>query len=227
MRAVTSDVKGSGEPVDDDDDVGSGPPVFQVTSLGGMQSTARWEQLFDDLDSQAQAAEAAEFAAEVSERTRMELASVRLTDRLAAALGQPITVHLLCDETRSGVLVDLATQWLLLGGSAPALLPITAVTGVSGMSALSCTTGPGVLRRLGLASALRAVARDRSPVRLTLVDATRLDGTVDAVGLDHLDLAEHPTDEPRRARTVRNVRVVPFSALAVAQPAAGTSSLDR
>jgi hypothetical protein len=40
-----------------------------------------------------------------------------------------------------------------------------------------------------------------------------LTGTIDAVGQDALDLAEHPLDLPRRAEHVTDVRVVPFPAI--------------
>ena len=41
----------------------------------------------------------------------------------------------------------------------------------------------------------------------------RLLGTIDAVGADHLDLAEHLEGLPRRRENVRAVATVPFAAV--------------
>ena len=38
-------------------------------------------------------------------------------------------------------------------------------------------------------------------------------GTIDRAGADHLDLALHDIDEPRRSATVRGYRLIPFTAL--------------
>jgi hypothetical protein len=73
--------------------------------------------------------------------------------------------------------------------------------------------------RLDLASVLRALARDRAVVRLVLTDGSAVTGTIDRVGSDFLDLAEHATDDARRADAVTAVRAVAFSALAVVRPA--------
>lgn len=184
----------------------------------------RWDELFDDLEAQLDAASAAELAAEVTDRTRRERALIELADRLAARLGSPVSLHLAGGSTSSGVLVEVAQQWLVLAG--PVLVPVTALLGVTGLGPAAVTTGrAGVRRRLSLAGALRAVARDRSPVQLGLLDGSSPTGTLDGVGADHVDLAEHHADEPRRAGVVRGVRTVPFTALAFVRPAPGSSML--
>ncbi len=186
----------------------------------------RWERLFDDLEAQVAAQDAAELAAAVAERTRLERSRVELADRLAAWLGQPVTLHLAGGTQLRGVLRDAAQEWVLVDAPPLALVPATAVLGVVGLGAWASTADrDAVARRYGLTAVLRVVARDRSLVRAELVDGSVLTGTVDGVGADHLDLAEHPADEPRRAGAVRAVRCVPFTALACLRPAAGTSSL--
>jgi hypothetical protein len=188
----------------------------------------RWERLFDDLEAQLEAASAAELSAEVAERTRHELSRLTLADRLVAWVGQPVVLDLLGGGSVAGDLERAAEEWVVVRrGPVPALVPLTAVVGVGGLGVPAAPAGDqiGVLRRLRLASALRAVARDRSQVHVTLVDGRAVTGTVDAVGADHLDLAEHPADEPRRPAAVRRVRTFPFAALGVLRPAPGSSTL--
>jgi len=48
-----------------------------------------------------------------------------------------------------------------------------------------------------------------------LLDSSPLTATIARVGADHLDLAQHAPDEPRRAATVRGVVVVRLGALAM------------
>jgi hypothetical protein len=59
------------------------------------------------------------------------------------------------------------------------------------------------------------LARDRAGVSVVLRDASTLSGTLDRVGADHVDVAEHAPGEARRAAAVRQVRVVPLMALAL------------
>ena len=80
-----------------------------------------------------------------------------------------------------------------------------------------------VTRRLASRPPCGASARDRSAVTLGLVDGRRLVGTLDAVGADHLDVAEHPVDEPRRPASVSRVLTVPLVALASVTPVGETS----
>jgi hypothetical protein len=187
----------------------------------------RWERLFDDLEAQLDAAAEAELAGEVAERTRHERAQLTLADRLVAWVGEPVTLDLLGGASVAGRLDQAAQQWVVVvDGPLPALVPMTAVVAVGGLGRpASAADRDTVLRRLSLPTALRAVARDRSPVRVELVDGRVLTGTVDAVGADHLDLAEHPVDEPRRPTSVRGVRALALAAVAVVRPAPGSTTL--
>ena len=74
-------------------------------------------------------------------------------------------------------------------------------------------TPTALARRFGLGAALRAVSRDRATVALTDVDARVIVGTIDVVGADHLEIAEHASDEVRRASNVVARHLVPFAAI--------------
>ena len=177
----------------------------------------RWRRLFEDLEAQAEAADEAVLEAEVAERSRREAAVLHLVDRLAAAVGSPVTVHLPGAGPVQGLLVDAGVDWLLLEeqGSGQVLVPLTAVLGVTGAGASTAAPDASAVgRRLDLRWALRGLARSRTGVRLVLVDGSVLPGTIDRVGADHVDLAEHGRGELRRAAAVRQVRLVPLAALA-------------
>jgi hypothetical protein len=176
----------------------------------------RWRRLFDDLEAQAEAASAAELEAEVAERSRREAALVQLRDRLAAALGASVTLHLPGVGQVQGVLADSGVDWLLLEerGAGEVLVPLTALLGVTGLGAMTALPDESAVgRRLDLRWALRGLARSRTAVLLVLADGSALPGTLDRVGADHVDLAEHGRDELRRPAAVRQVRLVPLTAV--------------
>lgn len=182
-------------------------------------SAVRWRDLFDDLEGQLDAARAAELLAEVGERARTEQARTTVTDRLGAAAGSTLAVVVTGHGPVRGQLADCGVDWVLLTepGEREALLPLAAVLSVAGLGRGLVRTDPAdrVARGLDLRWALRGVARDRSPVLLGLRDGSTVAGTLDRVGADHLELAEHPADEPRRPGAVRSVRLVPLHALAL------------
>ncbi|HKA68371.1 MAG TPA: hypothetical protein VKG85_04540 [Actinomycetes bacterium] len=187
----------------------------------------RWEELFADLTAEFEALESADLAAEVSDRTRRELARIRLVDRLRAAASGAVVVTVQTvngGQTISGRLLDVGPDWLLVErADAPVevLIPLAAVGTVIGLP--SSASEPGseghVRARLGLAHVLRGIARDRAAVCLAIGGAPSLTGTIDRVGADYFDLAEHAPDEPRRAGNVRAVRTVPFTAVLFVQRA--------
>jgi hypothetical protein len=184
-----------------------------------QSAPVRWQSLFDDLEGQLAAAAAAELAGEVAELSRLETGRVALGDRLAAATGAPLAVTLPGPGIVRGTLLDAGVDWLLLdeGAGREALVPLAAVLGITGVGGRAATPGAegAVGRRLDLRWALRGLVRGRVGVVLGLRDGTSPAGTLDRVGADHVDLAEHAPGEARRAAAVRAVRLVPLGALAL------------
>jgi hypothetical protein len=184
----------------------------------------RWQQLFADLAAQFDEAEAAADQAEATSRARAEMGAVRLVERLAGAVGAPVGIRCQGADQIAGVLVDVGADWLLVeeDGGREVLIASVAVSAVAGLGRRTAPADSGVVRaRLDLRRAVRALARDRSAVQVILRDGGVLTGTVDRVGADFLELAEHPLKEPRRVGAVRGVQAVALDAVAVLRTAIG------
>ena len=178
----------------------------------------RWERLFEELDARFDAEATLERDAEIADRTRRERGQIALYSRLLANVGrEPISLRLPgggVPRVVVGTPSDVGPDWLLLVDTAnqSVLVPLAAVRSVTGL-------GPGaqeaslVGRRFTLGAALRGISRDRAVVDVVDLEGHGLTGTIDAVGADHLDLAEHAPDEPRRARHVVRAHVIPIAAL--------------
>lgn len=174
----------------------------------------RWDRLFDDLEAQLALDDVRELEAEVADRTRRERALLDLHTRLLANVGSSHVGLRLPARVVAGCLVDVGPDWALVetAPGRPVLVALAAVRAVSGI-------GPGartpsvVARRFGLGTALRAVSRDRAVVEVADVDGQAVTGTIDVVGADHLELAEHASDEVRRTANVTGRLLVPFWSL--------------
>lgn len=179
-------------------------------------SAMRWPELFADLEGQLAAESHRERDLEVADRTRRERAAVELGERLSASIDQQLDLRVRAAGEVVGHLADVGRDWLLLDQDhrCSALVPFGSILQISGCAALSASA-PSTTRRFGLGHALRALSRDRAAVRLLDVDGRFVTGTLDRVGADHLDLAQHPLDLPRRQAHVTAQLVVPFAAVAV------------
>jgi hypothetical protein len=177
----------------------------------------RWEHLFADLEAQAAEEEEAAEQAEASSRARAEYGSVLLSDRLRGSLGRELSLRCRGAGDLPGRLVDIGVDWLLIadGQGREVLVAAGAVSAVAGLAAATAAATPDgeVTRRLDLRRALRGLARDRATVSCLLEDGGVLAGTVDRVGADFLELAEHLLDQPRRRGAVTSVRAVPLRAV--------------
>lgn len=180
----------------------------------------RWDELFGDLEGQFAAAESAELATEVADRSRREISTLRFVDRLRPAVGRPIDVRVWGAGTVEGRLTALGPDWLLIAqaGTRETLIAAHAVLSVGGLTAQSASpmSEGTVAARLDFPFALRAITRDRSPITLSLVDASHVSGTIDRVGSDFIEVAEHAAGELRRRVAVQSVRAYPMSAIAAA-----------
>jgi hypothetical protein len=179
----------------------------------------RWQQLFSDLEAQFEHAEAAMEWGESASRARAEMGVLTLTDRLRGSIGERVVLRCRGAEPVRGELLDCGTDWLLVEDQRgrEVLVAAGAVLAIGGLVRRSVASdGEGVVRtNLDFRRAVRGLARDRSPVLMVLDGGAVLTGTVDRVGADHCELAEHPVDEPRRAEAVRGVQTVPLAAVSL------------
>jgi hypothetical protein len=177
----------------------------------------RWDAVFADLEAQAEALEIAERAAEVQDRVRAEVGELTVVDRLRPAVGTVRRLRTVDGLVCAGTLARVGPDWVLLeqDGDRELLVCLAAVTGISGLGRQSAVPNSMdvVSSRLRLWFVLRRIARDRSPVSVRLADATALAATIDRVGADFVEVAVHPPGEARRVAAVRDVLVVPMTAL--------------
>jgi len=179
----------------------------------------RWERLFADLEAQLVAEADTELAAEVADRTRRERALLGLQERLTAVRpGSVITSEVRGLGTVRARVVDVGADWVLLesGLERAVLVPFDALISVVGLAGRLSPVS-AVAKAFTLGSALRAISRDRAVVMVVDVQGARRSGTIDGVGHDALDLAEHPTDLPRRPEHVGDIRTIPFAAVGAVQ----------
>lgn len=185
----------------------------------------RWDHLFDDLAGQLEHELQAEQADLHQEEERLRLGRMPMRDRLVAlrgaAEGQPARIR--C-RVRSGEvvrlrLVTVGRDWMAGDLDEPpgrdqAIVPFSAVDALllspeqALLSLETVAERSELAARLGIAFLLRDLCRRRTvvTVRTLAGDAT---GTIDRVGRDHLDLAEHDRDQVRRTSEVQQVRVIP------------------
>lgn len=188
----------------------------------------RWDHLFDDLSAQLEHELSAERGDLEHEEERLRLGRLPLRERLvalrrSASAEQVVALQLVTGEHLRVRLVTVGRDWFA-GSVDAAPRPTQIAVPFSAVDALLLTpaqaTGSLVPvaesselgARLGLSFLLRDLARRRAAVsvRTTLGECT---GTIDRVGRDHVDLAEHDRDEPRRASAIERVRVIPLENL--------------
>ena len=160
----------------------------------------RWDALFADLEAAAAGEWLRERDAEIAERTRAEVARLRLVDRMRAYVDrrQPgATAELAVRVTAAGVLRGelsrVADQWfLLVTPTHEWVVSVDAVVGITGLPAAARPPDSQgtVSRALGWSAAWRVLARDRTAVHVIRRDGSTVVGTPGRVGQDFVEIGD-------------------------------------
>lgn len=186
----------------------------------------RWERFFEDLEGQLDSEWEAERAALDSEAERLRLSRVALRERIVplVARGDCSTSLELSDgSVVTGRLSAVGAEWVALAvesrDSRAIIVPIQGIVAI-GLShadvlgsARDAMAGSALQQRMTFAFALRDLARRRVPVTVRVVGGRSFVGTIDRAGADHLDLALHDADAPRRADGVTGHRILALGAI--------------
>ncbi|WP_026550255.1 hypothetical protein [Arthrobacter sp. Br18] len=175
----------------------------------------RWAALFDDMEVQFAAALQSASEEEAADLYRSEQGRVALTARLAGQGDWTVTVRVAGGQNFTGRISHVGSEWLVMrSADRSVLIPLAAVQVVQGLGRAVGATPTRVHARLGLASALRTLSRDRQHVSVYAGSAdARYDGVLDRIGRDFLELALVPTGEERRSSNVQGVVTMPFAAV--------------
>jgi len=199
---------------------------------------ARWNNLFDDLESQLEQELEAEDVDLRVEEERLRLGRMSLRDRLVALQARPgsesVRLVVGADRVVDVRVATIGRDWLageVVGGARGrihCIVPLGALSGLlltrpqTGESLVEHTgvEGQGLSARLGLAFVLRDLCRRRRAIDIDTLGhesggniGGELHGTIDRVGRDHFDMALHDSDSARRESAVTHYRVIPFERL--------------
>jgi len=202
-----------------------------MTSLAAM----RWDHLFDDLESQLEHELGAEEVDLLAEEERLRLGRLSMRERIRAMTppsgASPPLRLLLTDGARLSIVVGaVGRDWIAgeeareTGVGPSCVVPLASIAACFPDAAQSfaslapdAVVGSGVgslASRLGLPFVLRDLCRRRAALHISTATEF-LHGTIDRVGRDHIDLAEHESGVARRDRDVRTLRMLPHGQIVV------------
>jgi hypothetical protein len=205
----------------------------------------RWDNLFDDLEGQLERELSAEESDVHAEEERLRLARLSLRERIMALRSldgsqKPLRVTLIDGQSVVVLPSAFGRDWFsadLVDDSvrrARCIVPLGAIASLmltteqivhslgSALAPPNAGGARGVLAgdtdslsaRLGLPFVLRDLCRRRAAVDVVAVSG-RHHGTIDRVGRDHFDLAEHERGVARRTSAVSGCRIIPISQLSL------------
>lgn len=176
----------------------------------------RWDALFNDLEAQIAARSVAADESEIADLTRLEQSGVSLADRLRGQTQLTLRIRASGGVVFTGRLSHVGSEWVVLESElSTTLIPFFSIQLIEGVGRQMRQEHSAVQRRLGLAAALRALARDRARVVIYgASEGVRVEGIIDRVGSNFVEMAAVARGEQRRPGNVGGVFAIPFTGMA-------------
>ncbi len=173
-------------------------------------------RIFEELEAEFEAGLRREAEQEAVAGLRAELGETRHWEALARRLGAELLVHT-STRTFRGSLVASYQDFCVLRSASDAqhLIPYGPATTISLPLRRQPPQPVPPASHYRFALALRELARRREPVRLELAAGGTVTGTIELVGADYLELAEHDPNEARRETALTGRRLLGLAAIAI------------
>ena len=148
-----------------------------------------------DADSAAAAEQVLERDAEVADRIHVTWGRITLADRLAAADGSQVRIHVRAGGEPlwvAGSVADAGRDWCKIAtSSGPIYVNVEQIISVAGLSGAAADPEQrsAISAARGFTQILRPLCRGGISVMAVTTDGRHLTGHIDRVGADHLDLA--------------------------------------
>jgi len=175
-------------------------------------------RVFDELEAEFEAGLRREAEQETVAALRAQVGATPMWEQLARRIGVQAVVRAGARLVQGTVIASYPDFYVLQGGDQAQHLVRSEATTIA-LPAEPTPPQPApstaAARRYTLSLALRELARRREPVRLELVDGNAVAGTIEAVGSDYVEIAEHDLGEARREAAVRARRLTALTAVAL------------
>ncbi|HEV8648793.1 MAG TPA: hypothetical protein VG276_05155 [Actinomycetes bacterium] len=187
--------------------------------MGGSQDPPPepMRHVFDELEAEFEAGLRREAEQETVAALRAQVGATPMWEQLARRIGVEGVVRAGARLVRGTVIASYPDFFVLQGrDDAQHLVRPEATSIALPPEPIPPQPAPSAAaRRYTLSLALRELARRREPVRLELIDGNAVAGTVEAVGSDYVEVAEHDIGEARRETAVRARRLTALAAVAL------------
>ena len=173
-------------------------------------------RIFEELEAEFEAGLRREAEQEAVAALRAKLGETRQWEALARRIGTELVIRAGPRSFR-GTLVASYPDFCVLQAAdgAQHLIPLGPATTISLPLQRQPPQPVPAASRYRFALALRELARRREPVRLELAAGGTIAGTIEVVGADYLELAEHDPNEARREAALTGRRLLGLAAVAV------------
>lgn len=193
------------------------PCVARLRAMSEPEPSPAIRRLFEELEAEFEASLRREADQQTVAALRAQAAETLLWEALARRVGSDVAVQAGPRWFRGTLVASYPDFFVIRDRLSRAQYLVRLGPAVS----VALPPEPQALRllpappRYRFILALRELARRREPVRLELADGNDIAGTIEVVGNDHLEIAEHNFGEARRQTALTGRRLLALAAVAV------------